>query len=53
MSTYWDNLVLDRQAKSTSTDREYREYTQKKDGVTYKVSVSKQGDKFNVLVSCW
>ena len=53
MSTFWENLVLDRQAKSTSTDREYHEYTQEKDGMTYKVSVSKEGDKFKVLVASW
>jgi hypothetical protein len=52
MSTYQDNQGLDRQGKSTSTDREYHEYTQEKDGMTYKVSVSKEGNKFNVRVSC-
>jgi len=52
MSTYRDNRVLDRQVKSTSIGHESHEYTQEKEGVTYKVSVSKEGAKFKVLVSC-
>ncbi len=53
MSTYWDSMVLDRIAKSADPSREYREYTLEKAGVKYKISISKEGDKLNVLISCW
>jgi predicted secreted acid phosphatase len=53
MSSYWDNLVLERMAKAASSTREYHEYTLENGGVTYRISISKEGNKIDVLISCW